>query len=111
MCLRQQFQPQQLLAQSYGNVQKLMLKRATIPWMLVGLRFAIAPLLLVDALDGSAGSGFLGGYIIAVLSDIFDGILARRLGVSTVAVRQADSWAGIARELITGVVEAHFNLS
>ena len=58
--------------------------------MLVGLRFMIAPLLLLDALNGSTGIGFLGGYIIAVLSDIFDGIIARRLGVSTVALRQAD---------------------
>jgi phosphatidylserine synthase len=29
------------------------------------------------------------------LSDIFDGIIARRLGVSTAQLRQADSWADI----------------
>jgi len=80
-----------------------MLKLIKMPWMLVGLRFVIAPLLLLDALDGSTGIGFLSGYIIAVLSDIFDGIIARRLGVSTVALRQADSWADISLYLCIAV--------
>jgi CDP-diacylglycerol--glycerol-3-phosphate 3-phosphatidyltransferase len=39
------------------------------------------------------GIGFLIAYVVAVLSDIFDGIIARRLGVSTAGLRQADSWA------------------
>lgn len=77
--------------------------RTNIPWLLVGLRFAIAPLLLLDALDGSTGVGFLIGYIIAVLSDIFDGIIARKLNVSTVALRQADSWADISLYLCIAV--------
>ncbi len=72
-----------------------MLKLTYIPSMLVGLRFAIAPLLLLDALDRQTGKWFIIGYVIAVLSDIFDGIIARRLGVSTVKLRQADSWADI----------------
>lgn len=71
------------------------MKLTNLPWMLVRLRFVIAPLLLLDALDGKTGISFLIGYIIAVLSDIFDGILARKLGVSTVELRQADSWADI----------------
>ena len=66
-----------------------------IPACLVGLRVAIAPLLLWDALDRHTGGWFLAGYIIAVLSDIFDGIIARRLGISTMQLRQADSWADI----------------
>jgi phosphatidylglycerophosphate synthase len=70
-----------------------MLKLTYIPSMLVGLRFAIAPLLLLDALDRQTGNWFILGYVIAVLSDIFDGIIARRLGVSTVKLRQADGWA------------------
>jgi phosphatidylglycerophosphate synthase len=72
-----------------------MLKLTHIPSMLVGLRLAIAPLLLFDALDRQTGNWFIIGYVIAVLSDIFDGIIARRLGVSTVKLRQADSWADI----------------
>lgn len=72
-----------------------MLKVTIIPWLLVGLRFLIAPLLLLDALDGATGVGFVAGYVIAVLSDIFDGVIARKLGSSTVELRQADSWADI----------------
>jgi phosphatidylglycerophosphate synthase len=72
-----------------------MMKLAYIPSILVGLRLAIAPLLLLDAVDREISDWFLVGYVIAVLSDIFDGIIARRLGVSTVLLRQADSWADI----------------
>lgn len=71
------------------------MKLTSIPWLLVGLRCAIAPLLLLDALDGKTGSLFVLGYIVAFLSDIFDGIIARRLEVSAVLLRQADSWADI----------------
>jgi phosphatidylglycerophosphate synthase len=72
-----------------------MIRLVHIPSILVGLRFAIAPLLLLDALDHQTGLWFVVGYIIAVLSDIFDGVIARRLGVSTAQLRQADSWADI----------------
>ena len=73
-----------------------MMRLSALPSFLVGLRFAIAPLLVWDALDHSTTAWFIAGYIIAVLSDIFDGIIARRLGVSTVQLRQADSWADMA---------------
>ena len=66
-----------------------------LPMALVLLRLAIAPCLLWDALDGHVTRWFLIGYIVAVLSDVFDGIIARRLGVSTANLRQADSWADI----------------
>jgi CDP-diacylglycerol--glycerol-3-phosphate 3-phosphatidyltransferase len=66
-----------------------------IPSLLVGVRLAIAPLLLFDALDRHTGVAFVVGYILAILSDIFDGIIARRLEVSTPQLRQADSWADI----------------
>lgn len=70
-----------------------MLKLTDIPSILVGIRLIIAPALLLDALDGHTSIWFIVGYLVAVLSDIFDGIIARRLGVSTVQLRQADSWA------------------
>jgi phosphatidylglycerophosphate synthase len=73
----------------------MMIKLSHVPSILVGIRFAIAPLLLLDALDHHTDWVFIVGYVIAVLSDIFDGILARRFGVSTVQLRQADSWADI----------------
>lgn len=72
-----------------------MIRPTQIPSILVGLRFAIAPLLLFDALDHQTGPGFVIGYTIAILSDIFDGIIARRLNISTPQLRQADSWADI----------------
>lgn len=72
-----------------------MLNLTQLPRLLVGFRFLIAPLLLVDAVDHNTSIWFLVGYVLAILSDIFDGIIARRLGVSTPQLRQADSWADI----------------
>jgi len=66
---------------------------SSLPMLLVVLRLAIAPVLLWDALDRQVGVLFLTAYGVAVLSDIFDGVIARRLGVSTASLRQADSWA------------------
>jgi CDP-diacylglycerol---glycerol-3-phosphate 3-phosphatidyltransferase len=66
-----------------------------LPSLLIALRLTIAPLLLLDALDRQTTPAFVIGYILAILSDIFDGIIARRLGVSTPQLRQADSWADI----------------
>ena len=79
----------------HGKSLSTMIKLANIPSILVGSRFAIAPFLLIDALDHHTGVGFVIAYIVAVLSDIFDGIIARRLNVSTPQLRQADSWADI----------------
>ncbi|BAY18930.1 CDP-alcohol phosphatidyltransferase [Anabaenopsis circularis NIES-21] len=64
-----------------------------IPSGLVLFRFLIAPFLLWDAWDGDTSILFLVGFTAAFLSDIFDGIIARRLGVSNAKLRQADSWA------------------
>jgi phosphatidylglycerophosphate synthase len=72
-----------------------MIKLSHLPSILVGMRFALAPLLVFDALDHRTSFWFIIGYVIAVLSDIFDGIIARRLKVSTAQLRQADSWADI----------------
>lgn len=72
-----------------------MLNLTQLPGLLIGCRFLIAPLLLVDAVDHQTSIWFLVGYVLAILSDIFDGIIARRLGVSTPQLRQADSWADI----------------
>lgn len=66
-----------------------------IPFALVIFRAAIAPFLLWDALDGTTTPWFLLGFVAAFVSDIFDGIIARRLGVSTPQLRQADSWADV----------------
>ncbi|WP_235595979.1 CDP-alcohol phosphatidyltransferase family protein [Mastigocoleus testarum] len=80
-----------------------MIKLSHIPSILVGMRFAIAPLLVFDALDHRTSFWFIIGYVIAVLSDIFDGIIARRLKVSTDQLRQADSWADISLYLCVAI--------
>ena len=67
----------------------------SIPAALVVLRFLIAPLLLFDAFSGFGRVWFMTGFAIAFLSDIFDGVIARRLGVSTASLRRADSWADV----------------
>lgn len=74
-----------------------------VPMGLVVLRMVLTPLLLWDAWDGQVTPWFVGGYIAAVVSDIFDGIIARRLGVSTARLRQADSWADVGLYLVIAI--------
>lgn len=66
-----------------------------IPQLLVMIRFCLSPFLLLDALDGQTSFWFITGFVIAFLSDIFDGVIARRLGVSNAMLRKADSWADV----------------
>lgn len=66
-----------------------------VPTALIALRILIAPLLVWDAIDGHTSSWFVVGYAIAFLSDILDGMIARRVGVSTAQLRQADSLADV----------------
>ncbi len=63
-----------------------------VPLSLILLRFLLGPVLLLDALDGRTGIPFVAGIVVGLLSDIFDGIVARRLGVATERLRVADSW-------------------
>jgi CDP-diacylglycerol--glycerol-3-phosphate 3-phosphatidyltransferase len=48
--------------------------------------------LFVAAGRGRTGGWFLAGIVAAFLSDVFDGIIARRLGIATERLRVADSW-------------------
>ena len=66
-----------------------------IPAALVALRFVIAPLLLWDARDGKVLRWFWAVVAVAFLSDIFDGVIARKLKVVTARLRMADSYADI----------------
>jgi len=63
-----------------------------IPAFLIACRFVLGPLLLLAALEGRAEVWFGPGLAAAVASDIFDGVIARRLGVATARLREADSW-------------------
>lgn len=66
-----------------------------LPKFLVAFRLISGPLLLLDVWDGNTSFWFITIFILAFLSDIFDGVVARRLGVSNAALRQADSWADV----------------
>lgn len=63
----------------------------SVPWVLVVFRFLIGPLLYCDIATGTRSSSvFLLGFTAAWLSDLFDGVIARRLGVVTARLREAD---------------------
>jgi CDP-diacylglycerol--glycerol-3-phosphate 3-phosphatidyltransferase len=59
-----------------------------IPFALTTLRLVLAPVLIAAACWHPAGWLFVGILTIAVLSDIFDGVIARRLGIATPALRR-----------------------
>lgn len=66
-----------------------------LPWFLVLFRIAAGPAMIALALahQGAACAALLS---LGVLSDIFDGVIARRLGVATPALRTWDSRADVA---------------
>jgi CDP-diacylglycerol--glycerol-3-phosphate 3-phosphatidyltransferase len=62
-----------------------------VPFLLTTLRLALGPVAVTCALSNVSRWIYLPILIIATLSDIFDGILARRFGVATPALRRYDS--------------------
>ncbi len=76
-----------------------------LPWLLVVFRIAAGPAMIALAL---AGQGIAGAVLLSlgVLSDIFDGIIARRLGVATPALRTWDSRADVAFWLSAAIAVA-----
>lgn len=64
-----------------------------IPYLLIATRFILAPVILLLAyLKGTeAGSLILGLMYFGLLTDIFDGIIARKVGVSSEKLRRLDS--------------------
>jgi CDP-diacylglycerol--glycerol-3-phosphate 3-phosphatidyltransferase len=62
-----------------------------IPAALTTLRLLLGPVALLGAVFGAPRWIYLPILVIATLSDIYDGILARRYGVATVALRRFDS--------------------
>jgi phosphatidylglycerophosphate synthase len=64
-----------------------------VPLLLTLLRAGLAPVLILLALLYPAPSAFAVCLILAVGSDYFDGVLARRLGIVTTDLRRLDSIA------------------
>ena len=61
------------------------------PWALVGSRLALAPTAVLFAWQRIQGLPMALVVLAALASDIYDGIIARKLGVASVALRRADS--------------------
>jgi CDP-diacylglycerol--glycerol-3-phosphate 3-phosphatidyltransferase len=64
-----------------------------IPVSLTALRALLAPVVVVLALYHPSGAAFGACLVAAFLSDVFDGIIARRLGIATPNLRRLDSVA------------------
>jgi CDP-diacylglycerol--glycerol-3-phosphate 3-phosphatidyltransferase len=66
-----------------------------LPFALTTLRLVLGPVALVCAFAEMSRWVYLPILITGTLSDIFDGIIARRLGVATPALRRYDSMADV----------------
>ena len=64
-----------------------------IPVLLTGLRAFLAPVVVALAVYAPIGLAFGACLVVALLSDIFDGVIARRLQVATPTLRRLDSAA------------------
>jgi len=64
-----------------------------VPLALTALRALLAPVMLVLAIAWPNRAAFGACLVAAFLSDLFDGIIARRLGVATPGLRRLDSIA------------------
>jgi phosphatidylglycerophosphate synthase len=67
--------------------------RAVLPLALTLLRAALAPVIVAIVLIAPSPRLFGACLVAGFLSDVFDGVVARRLGVATAALRRLDSIA------------------
>ncbi|HUQ99652.1 MAG TPA: CDP-alcohol phosphatidyltransferase family protein [Gemmatimonadaceae bacterium] len=64
---------------------------AAVPYALTLLRLFLAPVIVWMVYAGAPGLAFAAVIVIAFVSDVFDGIVARKLGVATAELRHLDS--------------------
>jgi phosphatidylglycerophosphate synthase len=62
-----------------------------LPFLLTTLRLLLAPVLLWIVRDGTAGIPYVICILTAFISDVYDGVLARKLGIATGRLRSYDS--------------------
>jgi CDP-diacylglycerol--glycerol-3-phosphate 3-phosphatidyltransferase len=67
--------------------------RAAVPLLLTAARALLAPVVVLLAWFDPDRAAFGACLVLAFLSDVFDGIVARRLGVATPGLRRLDSLA------------------
>ena len=65
----------------------------SVPILLTGLRAILAPVVVLLSLLAPLREAFAVCLVLAFVSDIFDGVLARRLGIATANLRRLDSVA------------------
>ena len=62
-----------------------------IPWSLIALRLMLAPVAVIIVWLECSRMVWMLQFVLAAVSDIYDGRLARRWGTATAGLRQADS--------------------
>jgi phosphatidylglycerophosphate synthase len=79
--------------QSHQHLVPAMRTLRLIPLALTGLRALLAPVMVFLAVEWPSRAAFGVCLVMALLSDIFDGVVARRLGIATPNLRRLDSIA------------------
>ena len=70
--------------------------------MLIMMRFLIAGVLIVDAIDHHLSSAFLALFVFAVFSDYLDGFICRKIKMSSVQLSALDGYADAVLYLSAG---------
>ncbi len=78
-----------------------------IPVLLTSLRLALSPVLLVLGFAWPSRPAMGAIVVAAFLSDVFDGVIARRLGIATAGLRRLDSAADTVFYLAVAAVAWH----
>ena len=83
----------------------------SVPYILIAIRFLFAPIILFLAYVKGEESRFLilALMFIGLLTDIFDGIIARKVGVSSEKLRRLDSQVDLAFWLSLGLATYFLN--
>jgi phosphatidylglycerophosphate synthase len=72
---------------------RIKIGREIVPWGVAAGRAALGPVLIAGAACSWDGAALAGVVVAALVSDIYDGVLARRWGCDTAGVRLFDSMA------------------
>ena len=81
----------------------IVLRKQQIPWMMAAVRAALGPVVILGQACRWNGVVLAAMIVVALLSDIFDGVLARRWKCDTAAVRLFDSMADTVFYLGVGI--------
>ncbi|MGC2621454.1 MAG: CDP-alcohol phosphatidyltransferase family protein [Acidobacteriaceae bacterium] len=79
------------------------MRKEQIPWALAGIRAALGPILIAGAACNWSGLALAAMVLSAGVSDIYDGVLARRWHCDTAAVRLFDTLSDTFFYLCAGV--------